>query len=248
MGQGKVGSRGTGRGGTARRHLDILDPIAIGIIVALVPHAIVISIFLARVGGQKAIVLKSRRERPDGLWPAPARVPAPRPPPPTARLPAPHLLAMFVVVHAGQGLVRVAVDVRVGPTHVPVPGPAHVTLGQWGGAGRNEGPRYLLVPHPFPCFSLYSHQPAPAPRTTSLPCSGPTQALSRVTSPTPLSRFSLFLPSPRPSSPSRTRPRCVQRDSARGRGRGCGLGCGRCGRGRSPGSGCPRSPGDRDHT
>lgn len=38
------------------------------------------------------------------------------------------LSAVFVVVHAGQGAVRIAVDVRVLPTGVPVPGPTHVTL------------------------------------------------------------------------------------------------------------------------
>lgn len=39
-----------------------------------------------------------------------------------------HLFAVFVVVHAGQSLVRVAVDVCVGSTHVPIPGPTHVAL------------------------------------------------------------------------------------------------------------------------
>lgn len=37
---------------------------------------------------------------------------------------------MFVVVHARQRSVRVAVDVRVHPTRVPVTGPANVTLQQ----------------------------------------------------------------------------------------------------------------------
>lgn len=40
-----------------------------------------------------------------------------------------HLFAVLVVVHAGQRLIRVAIDVGVRPTHVPVPGPAHITLG-----------------------------------------------------------------------------------------------------------------------
>lgn len=74
--------------------LNILDPIPISIIVTLVPNTIIISIFLPRVGCQKAVVL----------------------------------LAMFVIVHAGQRLVWVAIDVRVRPTYVPVPCPAHVTL------------------------------------------------------------------------------------------------------------------------
>lgn len=41
-----------------------------------------------------------------------------------------YLFAVFVVVHAGQRLVWVAINVRVRPTHVPIPGPAHITLGQ----------------------------------------------------------------------------------------------------------------------
>lgn len=51
-----------------------------------------------------------------------------------ARLP-PHLLAVFIVVHAGQCLVWVAIDVCVGPTHIAIPGPAHVTLGRHKGWG-----------------------------------------------------------------------------------------------------------------
>lgn len=49
---------------------------------------------------------------------------------PSALMPACrlHLLAVLVVVHAGQSLVGVAIDVRVRPTHVPVPSPAHVAL------------------------------------------------------------------------------------------------------------------------
>lgn len=37
--------------------LDILDAVAVGIIVTLVPHAIIISVFLPRVGCQKTVVL-----------------------------------------------------------------------------------------------------------------------------------------------------------------------------------------------
>lgn len=74
--------------------LNILDPIPISIVITLVPHTIIISIFLPRVGCQKAVVL----------------------------------FAVFVVVHAGQCLVWIAIDVCVSPTYVPIPSPAHVTL------------------------------------------------------------------------------------------------------------------------
>lgn len=73
--------------------LNVLDPVPVSIIITLVPHAIIISIFLPRVRCQKAVVL----------------------------------FAVLVVVHAGQRLIWVAIDVSVRPTHVPVPGPAHVT-------------------------------------------------------------------------------------------------------------------------
>lgn len=116
-------------------HLDILDPIPIGIIVTLVPHTIIVSIFLPRVGCQKAVVLKCGWGRIGSMSPGLAQSVAPHHLPPTSHLPQ-HLLAVLVVVHAGQGLVRVAVYVCVGAAHVPIPCPAHVALGQhkggWG--------------------------------------------------------------------------------------------------------------------
>lgn len=103
-------------------------------------------------------------------------------------------------------------------------------------------------PQPFPCFRLSSHQPVPGPQPPSLPYEGPHPDPQSGSLALPLPQILPFLPSPRSSSPSRTLHHCVQRDSARGRGRGCGLGCGRSGLEGSPGSGCPGSPGDRDHT
>lgn len=80
-----------------------------------------------------------------------------------------HLLAVFVVVHAGQCLVWVAIDVRVGATHIPIPGPAHVTL------GRHPGWELVLWVgslHPT-FFRLSSYQPVSAPRPTSLSHASP---------------------------------------------------------------------------
>ena len=105
------------------------------------------------------------------------------------------------------------------------------------------------LPTPHPLQALFSPTSFWARAHLPFPCKPPYQSLNMVTSPTPFPRHPPpFLPSPRPSSPSRTLHRCVQRDSARGHGRGCGSGCGRSGLGSSPGSGCPRSPSDRDHT
>lgn len=150
-----------GVGGAGRRgHLDVLDPVPVGIVVTLVPHAVVIRIFLPGVGCQKAVVLRvgggggrvSRGQR----WPG--RPPCPAP----ARR---HLLAVLVVVHAGQRLVRVAVDVRVGPAHVPVPGPAHVALGNAEAACQRSG---LTPPSSPPPLRLQVRQPPPRPRPALL--------------------------------------------------------------------------------
>lgn len=109
-------------------HLNILDPVPISIIITLVPHAIIISIFLPRVRCQKAVVLEVREEMDGGVLACPSLG---RPPCSRARRQLQlYLLAVLVVVHAGQRLIWVAIDVSVWPTHVPVPGPAHVTLGQ----------------------------------------------------------------------------------------------------------------------
>lgn len=152
---------GMGVGGAGRRgHLDVLDPVPVGIVVTLVPHAVVIRIFLPGVGCQKAVVLRvgggggrvSRGQR----WPG--RPPCPAP----ARR---HLLAVLVVVHAGQRLVRVAVDVRVGPAHVPVPGPAHVALGNAEAACQRSG---LTPPSSPPPLRLQVRQPPPRPRPALL--------------------------------------------------------------------------------
>ena len=118
-------STGAGRIRMSGNHLDILDPIPISIIITLVPYTVIVSIFLPRVGCQKAVVLRARGG--DG-WVS-SGLPQPRQPcsRPACSL---YLLAVLVVVHAGQRLVRVAVDVRVRPAHVPIPGPAHVTLRQ----------------------------------------------------------------------------------------------------------------------
>lgn len=150
MGPGNTdreGSTGAGRIRMSGDHLDILDPIPISIVITLVPHAVIVSIFLPRVGCQKAVVLKVRggdRWVSSGLrWPGAALL--------TSSC-SPYLFAVLVVVHAGQRLVRVAVDVRVRSAHVPVPGPAHVTLGQHTG-------RESVVctgsppPHPLPASS-----------------------------------------------------------------------------------------------
>lgn len=51
-------SVGAGRARMPGSHLNILDPVPISVIIALVPHTIVISIFLPRVWCQKAVVLK----------------------------------------------------------------------------------------------------------------------------------------------------------------------------------------------
>lgn len=50
--------REAGKVRTSGSHLNILDPVPISIIITLVPHTVVISIFLPRVGCQKAVVLK----------------------------------------------------------------------------------------------------------------------------------------------------------------------------------------------
>lgn len=196
------GEQRSWKGQDCHSHLDILDPIAIGIIITLVPHAVVISIFLPRIGCQKAIVLKVRGGRgqtgyglpqpghspqpacppapplpqpgrlpltqpgclPTCLTPAPAWALTPACPPASplpAYLPAPHLFAMLVVVHARQGLVRVAIDVCVSPTHIPIPGPAHVTLGNR--KGRNEGQGRHLTP------SLFLLQPPFSPTSSWAP-------------------------------------------------------------------------------
>lgn len=74
--------------------------------------------------------------------------PAPPPPQPPSSWPlALHLLAVFVVIHAGERLVRIAVDVRVRSTHVPVPCPAHVTLG---GSTQEVSAAWLGVAVPCP--------------------------------------------------------------------------------------------------
>lgn len=146
-----------GVGGAGRRgHLDVLDPVPVGIVVTLVPHAVVIRIFLPGVGCQKAVVLRvgggggrvSRGQR----WPG--RPPCPAP----ARR---HLLAVLVVVHAGQRLVRVAVDVRVGPAHVPVPGPAHVALGNAEAACQRSGLTPPSSPPPRSGSRFANHLPGP---------------------------------------------------------------------------------------
>lgn len=71
-----------------------------------------------------------------------------------------HLLAMFVIVHAGQRLVWVAIDVRVRPTYVPVPCPAHVTLEQhkWRKLALLL-PMEVLSPSP-----KHAHQPSSVPQ------------------------------------------------------------------------------------
>lgn len=119
-------SIGTGRSRMSGSHLNILDSVPISIIITLVSHAVIISIFLPRVRCQKAVVLKVKAG--DG-WMS-SGLPQPgHPPCSRARLQL-HLLAVLVVVHARQRLIRVAINVCVRPTHVPIPGPAHVTLGQ----------------------------------------------------------------------------------------------------------------------
>lgn len=50
----------TGQSGS---YLNVLDPVPVSIIITLVPHTIIVSIFLPRVGCQKAIVLKFREGR-----------------------------------------------------------------------------------------------------------------------------------------------------------------------------------------
>lgn len=52
-----------------------------------------------------------------------------------------HLLAVLVIIDAGQGLVRVAVEIRVLPTHVAVASPAHVALKKEEIRGLEEGKR-----------------------------------------------------------------------------------------------------------
>lgn len=96
-----------------------------------------------------------------------------------------YLLAVFVVVHAGQCLVRVAIDVRVGPTHVPIPGPAHVTLGRHKGW---ELGVWVGSPHPtfFRPTSFWVQAHLPFPRKP------PYQSLDVALSPTPFPRSRFF--------------------------------------------------------
>lgn len=93
MGQGVERSRGAARDRAARSHLHVLDPVPISVLITLVPHTIVVGVFLPRVGCQKAIVLKVGEEprwgcgltQPGRLNPARPLHPCPRlegPPPP----------------------------------------------------------------------------------------------------------------------------------------------------------------------
>lgn len=176
--------------------------------------------------------------------------PAPPPPQPPSSWPlALHLLAVFVVIHAGERLVRIAVDVRVRSTHVPVPRPAHVTLG---GSTQEASAAWLGVA--VPCLRL----PLPWALLSPLvkfPGTGfslsPLKAFRSVPAYfhciTHSSRTFPFASRSRSTLPGKTLPHCVQRDSERGYGRGCGLGCGRSSPGGSPGSGFPGNPGGRDH-
>lgn len=95
---------------------------------------------------------------------APAPAPGHRPPSPGA-----HLLAVLVVVDAGQGLIWVAVEVRVLPTHVSVASPTHVALRKEGMRGwrRRKGSgrtncclrRYPWHPPALPSSCPRSHSP-----------------------------------------------------------------------------------------
>lgn len=110
---------------------------------------------------------------------------APCPHSPTCPL---HLLAVFVVVHAGQCLVRVAIDVRVRATHIPIPGPAHVTL------GRHPGWELVLwvgSPHPT-FFRLYSYQPVSGPSPPPFPMQAPMPVPRRGPEPDPFPQIPCF--------------------------------------------------------
>lgn len=111
-------------------HLHILDAIAVSVVITLVPDAVIVCIFLSRIGRQAAVVLQAQPAlgtgRRQGLERGPAVDPVPCTP--CAPPPGAHLLAVLVVVDAGQGLVWVPIQVCVLPAHVAVAGPAHIAL------------------------------------------------------------------------------------------------------------------------
>jgi hypothetical protein len=159
-----------------------------------------------------------------------------------------HLLAVLVVIHAGKSLVRIAVYICVRPTHVPIPCPAHVTLGKNIWSALAIGP-CIPVPCPItlPALGSVPHINKPPACAYLFPMkalrSVPTFSPALYISPEP----SFFPPHLKSRLPGMTQRHCVQRDSGRGCGRGCGQGCGRSLLERSPGSGSPGNPGGRDH-
>jgi len=114
-------------------HLHVLDAVAVSVVVTLVPDAVVVGVLLPRIRRQAAVVLRARTAFKAGQKTRsearPGRgVPGTPAPGCGPRSAGAHLLAVLVVVDAGQGLVRVAVEVRVCPTDVAVASPAHVAL------------------------------------------------------------------------------------------------------------------------
>lgn len=156
-------SIGTGRSRMSGSHLNVLDSVPISIIITLVPHAVIISIFLPRVRCQKAVVLKVKAR--DG-WMS-SGLPQTGAPTlltcPPAAAPACSACCCPCKAAPDPGSHQCLCQAHTRSHSRPSP--------RYTGATQRVGVSslaWLPPPHPFPCFGLYSYHPVPGPRPTSL--------------------------------------------------------------------------------